>query len=1144
MTTANEHLLSAIREKRPVVLVLGQDAWSDAAKPDVILAKALDKLELGKDSPADCGWQSLLRGDAVPPSFYEWLAERFQRRVHPGWLTVLGEVPWSAVFTTSVDPTLRKLFTGKGREPEMVLSSKDSLRFGRSRKRPPIFYLFGVAGSLEADCQPPSSRLELLTRQSQHTRLMLGRLLDAATSLGVIVVDGFASNSDWLRIDDILGEAGGATTNQILWFGDHPGPGVRDQEVFDSLVVAGKILVEPRRFGSVVAEFKALGQLPDLEPPESEEAGTVSFKKGERLETTPEERLSVEAVASIVDDSWTAFLPPLGLDAEYMSFRRFHGGLESTRLLAEGIRRRYAIERDFEQKLYQQVNAALLRRTRIDSPIIVHGQSGTGKSIALVRLAIKVRQAKKAAVLLASDRLPQAREISRFCEDAEKAGAEATLIVCDANEAIEPYRNLLLSLRSRGRRVVVLGSRYRFTDRVERNLRFHIEAPAKLSTQEQNQLISLLKRFFPAQSEPVELKGDHILACLYRALPSSRPRLSIGLGNEAIASEQEMRKRGSQIQIEQPLTQLAEQLIKAGLIDNYRPLFDDRQIEVLESEDAAGRIVDFVMVTGRLYCPVPVNLLVRAATSSFHSIDLPLITELISDFDLFRWEPANEEGSEFLLRPRLALEAQLICERRLGGPAKEAERLKELIQSVNSYEFDSSYPERDFLLKLLQQIKDTGPLGTRYKNSYVGIASALTDVRESKKLVDPRLVLQESVFRRLAVRHETVEDDQKLHLLEEARDAVQAAIDEFEREGTSRNSRIRSRLYVERAAVYSFLANDRDRNSLEVSEVWPAYLAARTAIRKAVNISDNYYPLDIGLWAPADLLEGNRLPEEEKMELKADILATFDQVDPENLSPDQVEKFNVRKVKVGQTTQNQKLTEEGYAELEKSGSTAGYYLKARELAPEPYKDKEPPNDGLFNEKDCLGAKKAADFLYAHFDQISQDVRCLALLLDCRWIAEMRRYPLRGERQPIPCNPDTRQEIRKITYLLNKASGDAPRCETRYLEAVLAWVMEDRAAASEIFHTLDSETEYVNSGRLRRRHWITDVNFSPRLFAGRVGRQRDGNSWDVHVHDINQRVILRESDFPEEEIAYGRTISRFAIGFNFTGPIATPLKKSK
>ncbi len=1140
MATASDQLLSAVMEKRPVVLILGQDAWSDAGKPDAILAKALEKLE--RSSEISSGWVNLISVNTVPPAFYEWLAERFQRRVPPAWLTVLSEIPWSAVFTSSLDPTTKKLFTGQGREPETVLSSQESLRFGRSRKRPPIYHLFGVAGLQEPDYRPPSSHTELFARQSQHTNVMLGRLMETATSLGIIAVEGFASDSDWLKIETILGEAGRAATNQILWFGDHPRLEALQQGSFDDLVSKGKMLVEPKRIGSVIAELKALGRLPELEPPESEEAGIVSFRGGRRLETTPEERLSVEAVASIVDDSWTAFVPPLGPDAEYMSFRRFHGGLESTRLLAEGVRRGFAMDRDFEQELFRQVTAAISHHTRISSPIILHGQSGTGKSIALARLVIKVRQAQRAAVLLSIGHLPQTREVSRFCEDAEKAGADATLIVCDANEDIDRYRDLLLSLRSRGRRVVVLGSRYRFTDKSDRNLKFHIEAPTKLSVSELKRLTSLLRNFLPGQSETVELGSDHILAYLYRFLPSSRPRLGAGLGEEARASERELRRRGSQIKVAQPLTQLAEQLLQAGFIDDHRFLFDDRQNDVLESEDAAGRIVDYVMVTGRLHCPIPLNLLVRAVTSSFYSVDLSLVTELISDFDLFRWEPANEEGSEFLLQPRLALEAKLICQRRLGSTVKEVERLKELIQSITSYEFDSNYPEKDFLLRLLQKINDTGPRGIDYKDSYVDIAAVLTDVRKSGKLVDPSLMLQESVFRRLAVRYGSIEDNQKIHLLEEARDAVQTAIDQFEIGKTSRKGRIRSNLYVERATIYSFLANNRDRNGANSSEVWDAYVAARTAVRKAVSVTDSYYPLDVGLWSPADLLKGDRLRETEKAELEADIFATLDQVDPENLPPTQVEKFNERKIKVGQAAQNKELTQEGFTKLEEIGSTAGYYLVARRLAPQSYR--EPIENGMFDEEECHRAREATDFLFSHFDRISQDVRCLALLLDCRWISEMHRYPLRGERQPIPSDSSSRKEIRNVVNSLNVASGDAPRCETKYLEAVLAWVLGDVALASEIFYALERETEYVNPGRVKRRHWITDANFDPSQFEGRVGKRRGENSWNIQVSDISQRVTLLESDFPDEEIASGRTIKRFAIGFNFIGPIVTPLKRNK
>ena len=131
------------------------------------------------------------------------------------------------------------------------------------------------------------------------------------------------------------------------------------------------------------------------------------------------------------------------------------------RLLVEGTRRAFAIERDFEGQLLSQVSAALADHSRLDSPIVLEGQSGTGKSVALARLVAKVREDKAAAVLYAIDRIPQSQEVSDFCEDAERSHARVTLIVCDANADVDGYDELLSGLRSRGRRVVVVGSQYR-----------------------------------------------------------------------------------------------------------------------------------------------------------------------------------------------------------------------------------------------------------------------------------------------------------------------------------------------------------------------------------------------------------------------------------------------------------------------------------------------------------------------------------------------------------------------------------------------------------------------------------------------------------------------------------------------------------
>ena len=172
----------------------------------------------------------------------------------------------------------------------------------------------------------------------QHTYPLLNRILDTATPLGMIAIDGFVSGDDWLSTTDLVSSLVDATENQVLWFGGYPRLDRDEAALFDELVETGRILVEQMRLGSTVAALQASGRLSAEMQTPSEEAGVVSFGNNRELDTTPEERLRVEAVASIVDDSWTpTFLDPLGPDAEYDAFRRFNGDRGGPHLMVEGI---------------------------------------------------------------------------------------------------------------------------------------------------------------------------------------------------------------------------------------------------------------------------------------------------------------------------------------------------------------------------------------------------------------------------------------------------------------------------------------------------------------------------------------------------------------------------------------------------------------------------------------------------------------------------------------------------------------------------------------------------------------------------------------------------------------------------------------
>ena len=1129
MADTLELLIVAVEEKRPLVLVLGQDAWRENDQEDSVLTRAL--LHLQRNDTAQQGWRSLHASPLVP-AFYQWLTERFERRVAPDWLHALGEIPWSAVFTSSIDPTVRELFSERQR-PELVLTNAEMPPAIRSRTRPPIYHLFGHAGSLDPKAQPPLDRKGLNIRRVNHALPLLGRMLDTATRIGLILVDGFLAERDWLRIDDILGAVGNAGEHQIIWFKGRSTP-VPDNEDFADAVDSSRILVAEERLSTAISRLRTVGRLADLLMPDSEEAGRITFKHGGSLEISPEDRLRVEAVASIVDDAWTAPLTALGQDAEYAVFRRFHGEPGSGRSLVEGIRRGFAIERDYEEDLGTHIFAAINNHARVQTPIILHGQSATGKSIALARIVAKVRKDGAAAVLYAKNRIPHPTEVAEFCHKAADAGAKSTLIVCDTNQDVRPYADLLSGLRSRGHRVVVLGSRYRFVDDKGERPQTSIEAPAVLSQRERDDLSSLLRKLSDEHVAPRHLADRHILSFLYRALPPTRHRISSSLSAEATRTEQMVRDQRAEYVVSQPpKTLMAQRLIDAGAKDAYECLFDEKQRKAIESADAAARIIDFVMAAGSLSCPVPFNLLLRLTTEGY-SMSLTEISNIFGGLDLFRWN-MDDENNELLVSPRLTLEAELICRRRLGGPEKEAEHLIALIGAIRGVGVERDHEKR-FLFKVLRQIGPNGRRGSRYRAAYVSVAKTLTDLRIRHGVTDASIVLQESAFRRHAVREEAVRHDVIMTLLTEARDAVQATIDDIATGTLYAPRRTQRFLKVELASLYGFIAYRQAEAHRPNEEVWSTYLAARSSVRQAASATDSYFPMDVGLWTPADLLSKCKMDDLQRAELTADIYDILDQIDLDALVPEEREKFDKRRFKTGRAIGDQDFSQAAFEDLVERGSPAGCYLRARQIAPDWQRHPE-----KFSNEERQQAKAAANFLDDHMSLVEGDPRSLSLLLECRWISDLGRRPFVSQRQPLPAADQARRLLLGVVTKLNEACGENPKNMVRYLAAALTWVVGGERTAAEMFRELARDTEYEDPRRVVQHHFIADQFGHVQKFEGRVEDEPHSGTCRVRLEGrLRQIVRLRTTDFPQDDIAYGRQVRGFGVAFNFIGPIATPI----
>ena len=1162
LTDPLEILAEAFSDKRPLVLFAGQSL--DSAH-DAILEAFLNR-PVGADR--NLGWRAAIeRG--ISAADMTWLSERFDRSVPSEAAASIFEVAWSAVFTSSIDPRFARRFETRGRQPEPVLSKDTYARAPRSRSRPPVYYLLGKSNETVENARAPHTLNELMRRRFQHANQLLNRIAETATVHGLVIMAGYNGGKDWIELDSLLASLPGQAGPKVLWFGHLDEENVSG---FASEMIQKDVLIAtPTTLASAISQLELRGVLDVAGSAAPDDPGLVSIAGGAVLDITPTLRMRVEASASIVDDGWTQDPDPLGESEAYDAFCRFHSTPSNSRLLVEGVSRNFAIEREFEQVLWKRVNAKLARLRQPDSHdsddvVIVHGQSGTGKSIALARLAQKIRLNLHLPVVVATNRMPNHTDIEAFCMESERLGATATVLICDASQHPSRYDELASALRSLGRRVLIVGTCYRMENRTSHNTNRHVEAPTDVSKAELDALKPLQNRF-SLPSYAGSSTTDSIFAMLYRSLPAARERLAAGVSSEARVAEARVRERARQMPPStlSKLADIMDLLIKWGVVSPTSQLFEEDEELAAVGLDAAGRLVDYVMAAGRLNCPIPVNLVFRVLGQE-SGLYQDQIIYLLSELDLFRWRE-DEEGSDFLISPRIQLEAKLICERRLTLN-QEIERLIDLISNVR-FETDRR-AERSFLLDLSFKIDRNGPRQEAYRRGYLQFADALKQLRERNRIYDPDLVLRECVFRRRAVFRSQGDGDedrtneQRLAILDAARDTVEKTLHQIDDEKNIPISRkTKQSLIAERSAIYGYLAVQRAQLDAK-EDFWSDYLAARTANEKAIGLGRNAYPIDIALWTAKDVLRLRKddLSDEQRAELLADLYATIDVADdvfqvkeqsnempsdsqrdgdPDEglIALDQKAKYLERRSQVAYVMGNAELDEETLARLERVAPAAATFLIAKRKAA-PISASEPPFD---NETRGI-AGQTADYISSRAAAgIALDDRCQRLLLRLRWAQATGERLMFDQRGRTPVDADQVYALYMIVNALNEKAGADARYRERFLEAVLCWLLRDTKRANDIWRSLAHDTESEDRSRVVRWLVETDESGAPRQFRGRVEAQGKGaDAWWVRVEGIDRLIRMSARDFRNDDLATGRELRNFGIAFNYIGPSADPLSR--
>ncbi|WP_285278102.1 hypothetical protein, partial [Klebsiella pneumoniae] len=99
-----------------------------------------------------------------------------------------------------------------------------------------------------------SNIFQLMQRKNPHTGALLNRVPDTVTSLGLLVVDGFRENRDWLSIDDMLAPLSVNPEIAVIWLGEAPINSI----FFDAMISNGQILYDERSLSEIVLSLSLI----------------------------------------------------------------------------------------------------------------------------------------------------------------------------------------------------------------------------------------------------------------------------------------------------------------------------------------------------------------------------------------------------------------------------------------------------------------------------------------------------------------------------------------------------------------------------------------------------------------------------------------------------------------------------------------------------------------------------------------------------------------------------------------------------------------------------------------------------------------------------------------------------------------------
>ena len=1116
----------------PAVLFLGQDYLRSESGTDPLLLEVQGRFGGAPTTPR---YNQLLESSAgeTGEAARTWISERCRRLSPPVWLQGIADFPWNSVFSSAIDPIWLSTFRNEWREVAPIYSDEYFPPDPRNRRVLHCTFVFGSLNQSEPKLRAPLSMFEFFSRKMTAGNL-LQRLPDTMSPLGVIAIEGYKGNDDWVSLPDLYPVVQAMGPSQVHLFSVNDE--MASHPIIIDLVRAGKLVLHTE--GLAWALDRGISQgFVSLEAISGWEEASKRVTLRHRSIPIPRDLWNrVSNSATLLDDKVLAPPPPISTDALYWEFRRFLYEC-GTRPMWSGFARHFAFRREFEKEVYEKTIKQLDRQASTDRPIVVHGQTGTGKTIALGNLAHTVANSGKYPVIFIERKTqrPIDADIDECCRWLEDHGADAALVVWDGMVQESDYHELQGYLASRGRKAVVVGSSYKLRSS-EENL---IEVPDQLSTNEAVQFADFLEDLGIVLSErhrhDLENRDPSYLVALYRHLAPSRPQIATGVVQELEQVEHEILgavNRSGPLEVR--LTSLAAAFVDAGLVDQSRLQDGELLLDAQISPEKVAELVDLVTVPGRFGFNIPIELLARTWGAS----DFSDLSHILRSFDLLH--SFEDSSGRIVVGPRHPLEARLIVHARVGSVQQEVAILSRIVKAIRPSTWGANESDEiDFVIELLRAIGPNGDEQLRFAPFLRELAEAISEVRASRNIRSPRLMLQEANFLREWVTNLSWQGSRPQEastVLGKAQQILEDALEMLE--DNRRQWRLRTFIANELASTYGAATIDSITTHETSETVRRNFRQVLDAVRNAREMDFSAYsPIDVLAWSTTALAQKGIVDDTTRTEAIVDVLDALETVDPDLLDSRNRARLHGRRMEIGELLGDEELSESAFQALGAIGSAAGFYIRARKISDPSERSQSltTPDVGLY--------RMAWEYLQDHRSQIAHDDRCLNLLFNYWWFANTGHRLFDDERVVLPFRDAEWGYALQLSEDL-RALGSHRDLALSLLQAIALFHLNDVYKALQLFREVEGESYRVPSRRRILRSFLASKpDGYPRVFHGNVQNVASGGSRSqVFVDELRQSINFSAADFGRPDISRGDSLGEFHIAFNFIGPIADPLTR--